>query len=150
MATTNINVRVDSKLKADAETLFSDLGMNMSTAIIIFLKTAVRQNGIPFEVSRFTPKRCRRMLKIVPSHRFKRDLKTAQKRGLDMGLLRVVVNALAAGEKLDSKYRDHDLTGDYAGFRECHIQSDWLLVYRIEQEELELFLFRTGTHSDLF
>lgn len=55
MATTNINVRVDSKLKADAETLFSDLGMNMSTAIIIFLKTAVRQNGIPFEVSRFTP-----------------------------------------------------------------------------------------------
>ena len=90
------------------------------------------------------------MLKIVPSHRFKRDLKTAQKRGLDMGVLRVVVNALAAGEKLDSKYRDHDLTGDYAGFRECHIQSDWLLVYRIEQEELELFLFRTGTHSDLF
>ncbi|MBQ2343884.1 MAG: type II toxin-antitoxin system YafQ family toxin [Acidaminococcaceae bacterium] len=90
------------------------------------------------------------MLKIVPSYRFKRDLKTAQKRGLDMGLLRVVVNTLAAGEKLDSKYRDHDLTGVYAGFRECHIQSDWLLVYRIEQEELELFLFRTGTQSDLF
>ena len=65
-------------------------------------------------------------------------------------MLRVVVNTLAAGEKLDSKYRDHDLTGDYIGFRECHIQSDWLLVYRIEQEELELFLFRTGTHSDLF
>ena len=61
------------------------------------------------------------MLKIVLSHRFKRDLKTAQKRGLDMGLLCVVVNTLAAGEKLDSKYRDHDLTGDYAGFRECHI-----------------------------
>ena len=90
------------------------------------------------------------MLKIVLSHRFKRDLKTAQKRGLDMGLLRVVVNTLAAGEKLDSKYHDHDLAGDYAGFRECHIQSDWLLMYRIEEEELELFLFRTGTHSDLF
>ena len=89
------------------------------------------------------------MLKIVPSHRFKRDLKTVQKRGLDMGLLRILVNTLAAGEKLDPKYRDHDLAGSYAGFRECHIQPDWLLVYRIEQEELELFLFRTGTHSDL-
>ena len=55
MATTNINVRVDSKLKADAETLFSDLGLNMSTAIIIFLKSAVSHNGIPFEVKRYTP-----------------------------------------------------------------------------------------------
>ena len=65
-------------------------------------------------------------------------------------MLRTVVNILASGEKLDRKYRDHDLTGEYAGFRECHMQPDWLLVYRIEQEELELFLFRTGTHSDLF
>ena len=50
---------------------------------------------------------------------------------------------------LDTKYRDHELSGDYIGFRECHILYDWLLVYRIENDTLELFLFRTGTHSDL-
>ena len=90
------------------------------------------------------------MLKIVLSNRFKKDLKLARKRGLNLDVLRTVVNILASGEKLDRKYRDHDLTGEYAGFRECHMQPDWLLVYRIEQEELDLFLFRTGTHSDLF
>ena len=90
------------------------------------------------------------MLKIVLSNRFKKDLRLAQKRGLDLELLKTVVNTLASGQKLDRQYRDHDLTGEYAGFRECHMQPDWLLVYRIEQEELELFLFRTGTHSDLF
>ncbi len=90
------------------------------------------------------------MLKIVLSNRFKKDLKAAQKRGLNLDLLRTVVNILACGEQLDWKYRDHELTGDYTGFRECHVQPDWLLVYRVEEEELELFLFRTGTHSDLF
>ena len=90
------------------------------------------------------------MLKIVLSNRFKKDLKIAKKRGLNLELLKTVVNTLASGQKLDRQYRDHDLTGEYAGFRECHMQPDWLLVYRIEQEELELFLFRTGTHSDLF
>ena len=90
------------------------------------------------------------MFKVVLSNRFKKDLKYAQKRGLNLDLLRMVVNTLADGKKLDKKYRDHELTGDYVGFRECHVQPDWLLVYRIEQEELELFLFRTGSHSDLF
>ena len=90
------------------------------------------------------------MLKIVPSNRFKKDLKTAKRRGLDLGLLRCVINELAEEKTLDAKFRDHELTGDYVGFRECHIQPDWLLVYRIEKDELELFLFRTGTHSDLF
>ena len=90
------------------------------------------------------------MLKIILSNRFKKDLKIAKKRGLNLELLKTVVNTLASGQKLDRQYRDHDLTGEYAGFRECHMQPDWLLVYRIEQEELELFLFRTGTHSDLF
>jgi mRNA interferase YafQ len=90
------------------------------------------------------------IFKIVLSNRFKKDLKIAKKRGLDLDQLKTVVNKLANGEKLEKKYRDHGLVGDYAGFRECHIQPDWLLVYRIEQEELELFLFRTGTHSDLF
>ncbi len=90
------------------------------------------------------------MLKLVPSNRFKKDLKAAQKRGLDISLLRSVVNTLAEEKPLAPKHRDHELTGEYSGFRECHIQPDWLLVYRIEQDELELFLFRTGTHGDLF
>lgn len=90
------------------------------------------------------------MLKIVLSNRFRKDVKLAQKRGMNLNLLRDVVNALANEEKLDPKYHDHDLSGVFSGFRECHIQPDWLLVYRIEKNELELFLFRTGTHSDLF
>ncbi len=69
---------------------------------------------------------------------------------MNLNLLRDVVNALANEEKLAAKYHDHDLSGVFSGFRECHIQPDWLLVYRIEKNELELFLFRTGTHSDLF
>ena len=90
------------------------------------------------------------MLKIVLSNRFRKDLKLAQKRGINLNLLRDVVNALTNEEKLAAKYHDHDLSGVFSGFRECHIQPDWLLVYRIEKNELELFLFRTGTHSDLF
>lgn len=90
------------------------------------------------------------MLKIVPSNQFKRDLKLAKKRGRKIEYLREAVNMLASGRRLDDKYHDHGLTGKYRGFRECHIEPDWLLVYRISQEALELFLFRTGTHSDLF
>ena len=90
------------------------------------------------------------MLKIVASNRFRKDLKLAAKRKLNLDLLRQVVNTLAEEKPLERQYRDHELTGDYAGFRECHIQPDWLLVYRVERQELELFLFRTGTHSDLF
>lgn len=90
------------------------------------------------------------MLKIVPSNQFKKDLKLARKRGCKIEHLRDVVNALANEQKLDEKYRDHRLAGNYNGFRECHIEPDWLLIYRINQDALELFLFRTGTHSDLF
>ena len=90
------------------------------------------------------------MLKIVPSNQFKKDLRLAKKRGCKIEYLRDVVNTLATGQKLDKKYRDHTLTGNYAGFRECHIEPDWLLIYRISQDAVELFLLRTGTHSDLF
>lgn len=90
------------------------------------------------------------MIKIVPSNQFKKDLKSAKKRGYDMEHLQKVVHALANGENLDKKYRDHALAGDYSGFRECHVEPDWLLIYRIDQDVLELFLFRTETHSDLF
>ena len=57
---------------------------------------------------------------------------------------------LANQEVLDDKYYDHALSGDYSDFRECHVKPDWLLVYSVDDEELELFLFRTGSHSDLF
>lgn len=90
------------------------------------------------------------MLDVVLSNRFRKDLKLAQRRGYDLDLLDHVVGLLASGAALPPKYRDHDLSGDYAGFRECHIQPDWLLVYRIEKRTLILFLSRTGTHSDLF
>lgn len=90
------------------------------------------------------------MLDIVLSNQFKKDLKSAQKRGYDLALLSAVVDKLARCETLEAKYRDHNLTGKYAGFRECHVQPDWLLVYRIDEKEIVLFLSRTGTHSDLF
>lgn len=90
------------------------------------------------------------MLNIVPSNQFRKDLKLAKKRGLKLERLTAVINTLAAQKPLDDKYRDHNLTGNYHGFRECHIEPDWLLVYRIDNDELALFLFRTGTHADLF
>lgn len=90
------------------------------------------------------------MLDIVVSNQFKKDLKLAKKRGLKISKLQEAVNTLANQQNLNEKYRDHNLSGDYQGFRECHIEPDWLLVYRVDNGELELFLFRTGTHSDLF
>lgn len=90
------------------------------------------------------------MLDVVLSNRFKKDLKLAAKRGLDLAELETVVNRLAAQQPLPDKNRDHSLTGDYIGFRECHIRPDWLLVYRVDGEDLVLFLFRTGNHTDLF
>ena len=90
------------------------------------------------------------MLRIVPSNKFKKDLKVAVKRGYDIKLLENVVNRLANEETLEPKYKDHTLSGDYSGFRECHITPDWLLVYQVINDELVLFLSRTGTHSDLF
>ena len=90
------------------------------------------------------------MLDIVLSNQFKKDLKLASKRGYDLQVLNDVVDRLAAGEVLPAKNRDHELSGSFAGFRECHIQPDWLLIYRIDNNELMLFLSRTGTHSDLF
>ena len=90
------------------------------------------------------------MLNIVSSNRFKKDLKLAIRKGYNIDLLEEVVNKLAAGETLEQKYRDHELSGDFKGLRECHITPDWLLVYQIIDSELVLYLSRTGTHSDLF
>ena len=90
------------------------------------------------------------MLDIVFSNQFRKDLKLASKRGYNLDLLNEVVDKIAAGTALPVKNRDHELTGNYIGFRECHIQPDWLLVYKIDNNELILFLSRTGTHSGLF
>ena len=90
------------------------------------------------------------MLKIVPSNRFKKDLKIVFRRGYNIELLEEVVNKLAAGIVLEPKYRDHELSGDFKGLRECHIAPDWLLIYQVVENELVLYLSRTGTHSDLF
>ena len=90
------------------------------------------------------------MLKIVLSNRFKKDLRLAEKRKLDLSELEKVIILLAKRIELPAKYHDHPLSGNYIDFRECHIKADWLLIYSVDDEELELFLFRTGTHSDLF
>lgn len=87
---------------------------------------------------------------IVPSNQFRKDLKLAAKRGYNMDKIKDVIARLANGETLDAKHRDHLLTGNYGGYRECHIDPDWLLVYQINGGQLILFLARTGTHSDLF
>ena len=89
-------------------------------------------------------------LKISWSGQFKKDYKLAMKRGLDITLLDDVIRMLASGETLPEKYSDHALTGNWKGYRECHIQPNWLLIYRIEKGMLILTLQRTGSHSDLF
>lgn len=87
---------------------------------------------------------------LAVSGRFKKSLKTAKKRGLDISLLGYVVDRLLQGIPLETNYRDHALSGNYKGYRECHIQPDWLLIYLIEDDVLTLTLVDTGTHSDLF
>ena len=81
---------------------------------------------------------------------FKKDLKLSQKQGKDVEKLFAVVEKLANGEPLDDKYRDHALTGDYNGCRECHIEPDWLLIYEVFDDVLVLLLNRVGSHSELF
>ena len=90
------------------------------------------------------------MYRIVPTGKFKKDLKTIIKRGYNINLLDEVVTKLSNGEKLPEKNKDHSLVGNYVGKRECHITPDWLLIYEIDGNDLILYLTRTGTHSDLF
>ena len=87
---------------------------------------------------------------INRTSRFKKDYRRMMKRGCDPALFEYVLGELVNERQLPEKYRDHALTGNYAGHRECHIQPDWLLVYLIEKDTLTLTLTHTGTHSDLF
>jgi len=92
------------------------------------------------------------MLKIEFGGQFKKDYKIAVKRGGDPKKLEAVITLLANEIPLPEKYRDHALTTsrNYKNVRECHIEPDWLLIYKIESDRLVLALIRTGTHSDLF
>ena len=88
-------------------------------------------------------------MKIIRrTSQFKKDVKRLQKRGRDMSLFKDIILRLAARQNLDAKHRDHALVGNFYGTRECHINPDWLLIYRISDDDL--ILIRTGSHADLF
>jgi len=87
---------------------------------------------------------------VKPTSRFKKDYKSMEKRNLDMSLIDDVITKLAKGIPLPEHNRDHALIGNYAGHRGCHVQPDWILIYRIEENVLVLSLTRTGSHSDLY
>lgn len=87
------------------------------------------------------------MLSLNASTTYKKDLKLCKKRGYNLALLNAVINTLLIPAPLPAKNRDHNLSGNYTGKRECHIAPDWLLIYQINNNEL--YLIRTGTHADL-
>ena len=87
---------------------------------------------------------------LILTRKFKKSLKLAKKRGLDLNLLEKVITSVQNNSPLEEEYRDHELRGKYKGFRECHIAPDWLLIYMKEEDILVLTLIDTGTHSDLF
>lgn len=88
------------------------------------------------------------MLDVRYSTQFKKDFKICVKRHYKMELLQQAIDILRIPDALPPKNRDHNLSGNYSKYRECHIEPDWLLIYRLENNEL--FLYRTGTHADLF
>ena len=90
------------------------------------------------------------MLAIKYTNKMKRDVKRVVKRGKDINKLTSILALLAAQEKLPEKYQDHPLKGDMLGYRECHIEPDWLFIYKIINDELLLLASGTGTHTDLF
>ena len=88
------------------------------------------------------------MKAIFQTSQFKKDFKRIKKQGKDLSKLKDVVSAIASNETLEDRHRDHALSGNWSGSRDCHIEPDWILIYRVEGEFL--FLERTGSHSDLF
>jgi mRNA interferase YafQ len=90
------------------------------------------------------------MYEISRSTRFKRDIKRSQKQNKDINKLKAVLDFLIEGKELPAKNKDHFLSGNWSGYRECHIEPDWLLIYRVNENEKLLELVRLGSHSDLF
>lgn len=181
MSTTNLNIRTDKAVKDQAEAIFNELGLSLTTAVNMFLRTVIRENGIPFELKLDVPneittkviKEGKELLSNPKAPKYtsmealkdalnkwcvafnllinsKKDLELAKKQGKDLDKLFEVINILVNGEKLDTKFKDHDLSGSYKGTRECHIEPDWLLIYEIDNNALILMLYRLGTHSELF
>jgi len=91
-------------------------------------------------------------MKYVPyyTNKIKKQLKLLKKQGYDMVPFKEVVELLLDGTPLPAKYHDHPLQGDKRGYRDCHIQGDWVLIYKINKNILTLILSETGTHSDIF
>lgn len=89
------------------------------------------------------------LLNVKFTTAYKKSYRLMKKRGLDLSLLDDVINTLRQGKMLEEKYHDHELKGKLKGFRECHIQPDWLLIYMIENDVLTLTLVDTGSHADL-
>ena len=88
------------------------------------------------------------MLQPIYTNSFAKDIKLAQKRGKNIEKLKKIIELLVNKEPIPQKYRDHNLVGNFIGRRECHIEPDWLLIYKIDKDEI--IFERTGTHSDLF
>ena len=82
--------------------------------------------------------------------RFKKEAKRAEKQGKNMALLKTTAALLSSGEPLPPKFKDHALTGNWEGYRECHLSPDWLLIYLIENDDLVLTLNRTGSHAEIY
>ena len=90
------------------------------------------------------------MYELFATNKFKRDLKKCKLQNKDVQKLQVILELLTAGKALPVSNRDHNLTGNYVSHRECHIEPDWLLIYRVNEEEKLIELVRTGSHSELF
>ena len=90
------------------------------------------------------------MLTLHTTGQFRRDEKLARRRGLDVSLLKSLIQILLEEKPLHPKHKDHPLVGNYIGFRECHILPDWLLIYTVDKGRLVLTASRTGTHAELF
>ena len=90
------------------------------------------------------------MFRFITTNRFEKDYKLMQRRGKETNKLDAIMRKLVHGEALDMKYKDHALKGDYKDRRECHIEPDWLLVYKIDKNEKAIIFERTGSHADIF
>ena len=90
------------------------------------------------------------LLSVVSSTRYDKEADRLRKRGKDMSRIVAVVDTLRRRRPLAARHRDHALSGDWRGWRDCHVEPDWVLIYRVDEDARELILGRTGTHADLF
>ena len=185
--TSSLNVNVNAETKKEASKVLDELGLNMTTAINIYLKQIVKHNGIPFEVKNRVPNhKLKKALKetdkiikgkvnskayssaedlmkdiidyengtykVVSTKSFNKAIKKVYKQGKDLTKLNTLINKLINCETLDLRYKNHLLINDryYKDCYECHIEPDWLLIYKYDNNKLILILVETGSHSNLF